>query len=103
MAEALTPLVSQVCRMAEAARCNQPSDRELLRRFAAERDRANYPFLLRQDGVTFRVDKGVSGLGDTPIPTQPQYRVLPNIPHTQTVVLRPLTADEARHGVLTGR
>jgi beta-galactosidase len=69
-------------------------------RFAADRDRANYPFLLRPDGVTLRVDKAVSGLGDTPVPTQPQYRVLPNIPHTQTVVLRPLTPTEARHGVL---
>lgn len=70
-------------------------------RFATERDRANYPFLLRRDdALTFRVDKGVSGLGDTPIPTQPQYRVPAGVAHTHTVVLRPLTAEEARAGVL---
>jgi beta-galactosidase len=60
-------------------------------RYARERDRANYPFLLRDDGVvTFRIDKGVSGVGDTPNPTQPQYRVRPDVVHHHTVVLRPV-------------
>lgn len=73
-------------------------------RFASERDRAAYPFLLRDDGVvTFRVDSGVTGLGDTPIPTQPQYRVLADEVHQQTVTLRPLTPSEASNGVVSAR
>jgi beta-galactosidase len=72
-------------------------------RSAAQRDRAQYPFLLRDSGtVTFRVDKAVSGLGDTPVPTQPPYRVRADVPHEQTIVLRPLTILEASHGVGRG-
>jgi beta-galactosidase len=60
-------------------------------RYARERDRANYPFLLRDDGVvTFRIDRAVTGVGDTPIPTQPRYRVRPDVVHHHTVVLRPV-------------
>ncbi|MQA87630.1 MAG: DUF4981 domain-containing protein [Streptosporangiales bacterium] len=60
-------------------------------RYASGRDRANYPFLLRDDGaVTFRVDKGVTGLGDTPIQTQPRYRVPADAVHEQTVTLWPI-------------
>lgn len=72
-------------------------------RHATERDRAAYPFLLQDDGaVTFRVDKGVTGVGDTPVATQPQYRVRPNVVHEHTVTLRPLTESEAHSGVATG-
>jgi hypothetical protein len=72
-------------------------------RNAADRDRAQYPFLLPEGGdVTFRVDKAVSGVGDTPVPTQPAYRVRPDAIHEQTVVLRPLTPAEARRGLGRG-
>jgi beta-galactosidase len=40
--------------------------------------RALYPFrLVKQDGVTLNVDPEVCGLGETPIKTQPRFRVLP--------------------------
>jgi beta-galactosidase len=72
-------------------------------RYAPHRDRAQYPFLLRDSGaVTFRIDQAVSGVGDTPNPTQPPYRVRPDLPHEQTVTLRPLTELEASHGVGRG-
>lgn len=66
-------------------------------RHAAQRDRAQYPFLLPAGGdVTFRLDKAVTGVGDTPVSTQPQYRVPADEVHEHTVVLRPLTPAEAR-------
>jgi beta-galactosidase len=70
-------------------------------RYATQRDRATYPMLLKRDPfLTFRVDKAVSGVGDTPVPTQPQYRVRPDEVHMHEVVLRPLTRAEARNGIL---
>jgi len=40
--------------------------------------RASYPFrLVKQDGVTVNLDPEVCGLGETPVKTQPRFRVLP--------------------------
>ncbi|MGW0892121.1 glycoside hydrolase family 2 TIM barrel-domain containing protein [Saccharopolyspora sp. NPDC002578] len=60
---------------------------------AAERhsntERTDFAHQLRQDPfVTLHVG-AVTGLGDTPVPVQDQYRVRADVPHTTSVVLRP--------------
>ncbi|WP_231333699.1 glycoside hydrolase family 2 TIM barrel-domain containing protein [Actinomadura graeca] len=60
-------------------------------------DRALYPFArVRNPGWnTLHIDHAVTGVGDTPNPVRPEYRVRPDIAYTYTTLLRPLTAAEA--------
>lgn len=54
-------------------------------------DRALYPFQLRRaEGVFFNVDHAVTGVGGTPVPTLPQYRVRPDESYEYAVTLRPV-------------
>ncbi|MBF6507809.1 DUF4981 domain-containing protein [Nocardia farcinica] len=45
--------------------------------------------LRRDDFITLHVSAGVTGLGDTPVPVQQQYRVRPDQQHAYSVTLRP--------------
>jgi beta-galactosidase len=55
--------------------------------------RALYPFrLARQDGVTLNVDHRVCGVGETPIKTQPKYRVQPE-EYAYRIRLRPFDSN----------
>ncbi|GAA4854550.1 glycoside hydrolase family 2 TIM barrel-domain containing protein [Saccharopolyspora cebuensis] len=47
--------------------------------------------LVRDDFVTLHVSDAVTGLGDTPVPVQEQYRVRPDQRHAYSVTLRPTT------------
>lgn len=54
-------------------------------------ERTDFAHQLRRDGfVTFHVSAGVTGLGDTPVPTQDRYRVKPNQKHSYSVTLQPV-------------
>jgi beta-galactosidase len=56
--------------------------------------RALYPPQLRvDDAVTLNLDHEVTGVGETPNPTSPPYRVLPR-PVEYAVKLRPLRGTE---------
>ena len=59
--------------------CGEKPLNVAVRHYSAENlTRALYPFrLVKQDGVTLTLDPNVSGLGETPIKTQPRFRVLP--------------------------
>lgn len=46
--------------------------------------------LRRDDFVTLHVSAAVTGLGDTPVPVQPEYRVAPDQQHSYSVTLRPV-------------
>ncbi|MGK5632772.1 beta-galactosidase small subunit, partial [Streptomyces sp. URMC 123] len=60
-------------------------------------DRAAYPHLLRrdQDWHTLRLDHAVSGVGDTPNPVRPEYRVRADRSVDHTLTIRPLAPEEA--------
>ncbi|MBT2211221.1 hypothetical protein [Actinomadura sp. NEAU-AAG7] len=60
-------------------------------------DRALYPFArLRDPGWnTLHVDHAVTGVGDTPNPVRPEYRVRADTEYSHTTILRPPTPREA--------
>ncbi|MBI2420294.1 MAG: DUF4981 domain-containing protein [Ignavibacteriales bacterium] len=52
-------------------------------------DRAVYPFQLQRDGVLrLNIDAGITGVGDTPVPVLPRYRVYPVVTR-QIIYLQP--------------
>ncbi|MCI2416886.1 DUF4981 domain-containing protein [Saccharopolyspora sp. K220] len=54
-------------------------------------ERTDFSWQLRRDGfVNLHVSAAVTGLGDTPVPVQQQYRVRPDQPHSYSVLLQPL-------------
>jgi len=56
--------------------------------------RARFPFqLVKQDGVTLNIDHRVCGLGETPIHTQPKYRVLSQ-DYSYRIRLRPFDGNK---------
>ena len=67
-------------------------------------DRAAYPFQLRpNDGWnTLHASYAVTGVGDTPNPVREHYQVQQNVTYEYTLMLRPLTAEEARAGLPAG-
>ncbi|MFF0741867.1 glycoside hydrolase family 2 TIM barrel-domain containing protein [Streptomyces sp. NPDC004111] len=60
-------------------------------------DRAAYPHQVRRnDGWhTLHADHAVTGVGDTPNPVRPEYRVAADRSYDYTLTLRPLTGKEA--------
>ncbi|GLY06888.1 glycoside hydrolase family 2 TIM barrel-domain containing protein [Actinoplanes sp. NBRC 101535] len=65
-------------------------------------DRAEYdhqlPLVRNRDWVTLHAATGETGMGETPNSVQSQYRVSPTAAYRYDLVLRPLTAKEARAG-----
>jgi len=55
--------------------------------------RANYLYQLTpQDRVTVNIDHAVAGVGGTPVPTLPKYRVMPGV-YEYVISLRPFSED----------
>lgn len=69
-------------------------------------DRAEYdhqlPLVKNKDWVTLHALAGETGMGETPNSVLAPYRLSPTRPYTQSLVLRPLTAAEARAGGVPG-
>jgi beta-galactosidase len=63
-------------------------------------DRAAYPFQRKRNAgwFTLHAAHAASGVGDTPNPTLPQYRVSSTQDYQYELTLRPLTRDEVRAG-----
>ncbi len=56
-------------------------------------ERAVYPFQLRESGVIrLHLDSGITGVGGTPVPARPMYRVYPEVQHLQ-FTLEPLRGE----------
>ena len=59
-------------------------------------DRSLFNYQIRDhDGVTLNVDHATTGVGGTPVPTLPEYRVLPDRPFEFVVGFKPLTGDDS--------
>ncbi len=57
--------------------------------------RANYRFQLKpQSEITVNIDHAVTGVGGTPVPTLPKYRVMPGT-YEYVICLRPFAESEA--------
>ena len=67
-------------------------------------DRAGYAFALRPNAgwLTLHASHLLSGVGDTPNPVLPQYRAAADRDYAYDIVLRPLSAAEARSGLPAG-
>ncbi|MGA5299049.1 glycoside hydrolase family 2 TIM barrel-domain containing protein [Nucisporomicrobium flavum] len=65
-------------------------------------DRAEYdhqlPLVRNPDWVTLHAEAGETGMGETPNSVLAPYRLAPNRPYAQDLVLRPLTHPEAAAG-----
>ncbi|SDN24872.1 glycoside hydrolase family 2 [Allokutzneria albata] len=64
-------------------------------------DRAEYPFQRQRNSgwTTLHAGHAASGVGDTPNPLLPQYRVVADRDYRYELVLRPLARDEVRAGL----